>query len=149
MSTTVTTTAPPAGVPAGKPAPSPAATPTPAPTVATAKPAPVTKPVTAAPAAKPAPTAAAKPADAEPSAAAEPISTSAPPADGELSLERIVAAWPDIVATLSQKPAIKQLILTCRPVHGSFATTAVTAPAALTVNDVASIQCVLTVAPAV
>ena len=35
---------------------------------------------------------------------------------GELSLERIVAAWPDIVVRLSQKPAIKQLILTCRPV---------------------------------
>ena len=35
---------------------------------------------------------------------------------GELSLERIVAAWPDIVMRLSQKPAIKQLILTCRPV---------------------------------
>ena len=34
----------------------------------------------------------------------------------DLSLERIVAAWPEIVARLSQKPAIKQLILTCRPV---------------------------------
>jgi len=46
-----------------------------------------------------------------------PASTSIdPPVPGELSLERIVAAWPDIVATLSQKPAIKQLILTCRPV---------------------------------
>ena len=37
-------------------------------------------------------------------------------ASGDLELERIVAAWPDIVAWLSQKPAIKQLILTCRPV---------------------------------
>jgi hypothetical protein len=34
----------------------------------------------------------------------------------ELSLDRIVAAWPDIVAILSRQPAIKQLILTCRPV---------------------------------
>jgi DNA polymerase-3 subunit gamma/tau len=34
----------------------------------------------------------------------------------ELSLDRIVAAWPDIVTVLSRQPAIKQLILTCRPV---------------------------------
>ena len=34
----------------------------------------------------------------------------------ELSLDRMVAAWPDIVAVLSRQPAIKQLILTCRPV---------------------------------
>jgi len=34
----------------------------------------------------------------------------------ELSLDRIVGAWPDIVAVLSRQPAIKQLILTCRPV---------------------------------
>jgi DNA polymerase III subunit gamma/tau len=40
----------------------------------------------------------------------------AAPADGEMTLERVAAAWPDIVAWLSQKPAIKQLILTCRPV---------------------------------
>ena len=37
------------------------------------------------------------------------------PAD-DLDLDRVVAAWPDIVAHLSQKPAIKQLIVTCRPV---------------------------------
>ncbi len=34
----------------------------------------------------------------------------------DFSLDRIVAAWPDIVAVLSRQPAIKQLILTCRPV---------------------------------
>jgi DNA polymerase-3 subunit gamma/tau len=60
----------------------------------------------------------------EPPTAAELVATSAPadtpPAaasatDG-LTLESIVAAWPEIVGHLSQKPAIKQLILTCRPV---------------------------------
>ena len=42
----------------------------------------------------------------------------------ELSLDRIVAAWPDIVTVLSRQPAIKQLILTCRPValDGSIVT---------------------------
>ena len=40
-----------------------------------------------------------------------------PPTNGtDLSLDRIVAAWPDIVDGLSRQPAIKQLILTCRPV---------------------------------
>ena len=40
-----------------------------------------------------------------------------PDANGtELSLDRIVAAWPAIVTVLSHQPAIKQLILTCRPV---------------------------------
>ena len=49
---------------------------------------------------------------------ADPLPTAPPAPDGsgDLGLERIVAAWPDIVAWLSQKPAIKQLILTCRPV---------------------------------
>ncbi|MGK2849940.1 MAG: DNA polymerase III subunit gamma/tau [Candidatus Limnocylindrales bacterium] len=44
--------------------------------------------------------------------------TAQPAASGsaDLELDRIVAAWPEIVAWLSQKPAIKQLILTCRPV---------------------------------
>jgi DNA polymerase-3 subunit gamma/tau len=40
----------------------------------------------------------------------------APTNGTELSLDRIVAAWPDIVTVLSRQPAIKQLILTCRPV---------------------------------
>ena len=34
----------------------------------------------------------------------------------ELSLDRIVAAWPDIVTALSRQPVIKPLILMCRPV---------------------------------
>jgi len=40
----------------------------------------------------------------------------------ELTLDRIVAAWPEIVVRLSQKPAVKQLILACRPValDGAF-----------------------------
>lgn len=92
-------------------------------------PVPETGPV---PAPKPARTVVASPsATAAPAARASTAATPAPapppqspvvapgiPADGppDLSLERIVAAWPDIVARLSQKPAIKQLILTCRPV---------------------------------
>ncbi|MEO6207972.1 MAG: DNA polymerase III subunit gamma/tau [Candidatus Limnocylindrales bacterium] len=53
-----------------------------------------------------------------PSPSQPPTGTSGTQAGGPtvLSLERIVAAWPEIVARLSQKPAIKQLILTCRPV---------------------------------
>jgi hypothetical protein len=50
---------------------------------------------------------------------ASPASTASatPDANGtNLSLDRIVAAWPAIVAVLSTQPAIKQLILTCRPV---------------------------------
>jgi DNA polymerase-3 subunit gamma/tau len=47
---------------------------------------------------------------------APPTSTPAPEPIGSLTLDAIVAAWPDIVSHLSQKPAIKQLIVTCRPV---------------------------------
>jgi DNA polymerase-3 subunit gamma/tau len=36
--------------------------------------------------------------------------------EGPLDLAGLVAAWPAVVAHLSQKPAIKQLIVTCRPV---------------------------------
>ena len=39
-----------------------------------------------------------------------------PPDRSTLSLDGLVAAWPDIVTVLSRQPAIKQLILTCRPV---------------------------------
>lgn len=42
-----------------------------------------------------------------------PAATSAP---SVASLDAIVAAWPDVVARLSGKPAIKPLIVTCRPV---------------------------------
>ncbi|MGP1674341.1 MAG: DNA polymerase III subunit gamma/tau [Candidatus Limnocylindrales bacterium] len=45
-------------------------------------------------------------------------------ANGALSLDRVVGAWPAIVELLSGKPAIKQLILTCRPIalDGSIVT---------------------------
>jgi DNA polymerase-3 subunit gamma/tau len=59
------------------------------------------------------------PAVTAPSPEASPASTASatPDANGtNLSLDRIVAAWPAIVAVLSTQPAIKQLILTCRPV---------------------------------
>jgi len=94
---------------------------------ATEPPAPTTEPaaVASAPAA-PVP-AASPPAPAEPRPADSPAPTAEPQPVGpgavtsasngtELSLDRIVAAWPDIVAVLSRQPAIKQLILTCRPV---------------------------------
>jgi hypothetical protein len=46
-----------------------------------------------------------------------PAATAAPETNGtELSLDRIVAAWPAIVEVLSRLPVIKPLILTCRPV---------------------------------
>ena len=80
-------------------------------------PAPATEPTTAsAPATATAPTA---PTPTAPSPEASPASTpsATPDTNGtELSLDRIVAAWPAIVAVLSTQPAIKQLILTCRPV---------------------------------
>ncbi|HUP55017.1 MAG TPA: hypothetical protein VM408_05885, partial [Methylomirabilota bacterium] len=65
--------------------------------------------------------AAPEPDAAAPESAAESPATAAatPVADAngtELSLEGVVAAWPAIVAVLSTQPAIKQLILTCRPV---------------------------------
>ncbi len=43
---------------------------------------------------------------------------SAPPETNgtELSLDRVVVAWPAIVEVLSRQPVIKPLILTCRPV---------------------------------
>ena len=50
--------------------------------------------------------------------AGPPAAEAQPPlsTDGTLTLERIVAAWPDIVTVLSRRPAIKPLIVTCRPV---------------------------------
>ncbi|HET7496416.1 MAG TPA: DNA polymerase III subunit gamma/tau, partial [Candidatus Limnocylindrales bacterium] len=46
-----------------------------------------------------------------------PAAADAGPAPTErLTLERIVAAWPEVVALLSAKPAIKPLILACRPI---------------------------------
>ncbi|MEX1173729.1 MAG: hypothetical protein WEG56_14100, partial [Chloroflexota bacterium] len=82
--------------PAADPAPPPAIPATPAaPARATPTPAPPAAPAR----------------DPEP-----PSDPSPPPAAGDLTLDRIVAAWPDIVVVLSRQPAIKQLILTCRPV---------------------------------
>jgi DNA polymerase III subunit gamma/tau len=55
-----------------------------------------------------------QPADTRPGAAEAP---SAAATNGtELTLDRIVAAWPDIVTVLSRQPVIKPLIQTCRPV---------------------------------
>jgi DNA polymerase III subunit gamma/tau len=72
------------------------------------------------PAPEPAPAAASAPAP-EPAAATATPAASGPPVapetnGTELSLDRIVAAWPDIVSVLSRQPVIKPLILTCRPV---------------------------------
>lgn len=77
-------------------------------------------------AAEPAPADAPEPAPADaPEPGAEPAPAdagtpatvaSSPAASAELTLDAVVAAWPSIVAHLSRKPAIKQLILTCRPV---------------------------------
>ncbi|HYH91644.1 MAG TPA: DNA polymerase III subunit gamma/tau [Candidatus Saccharimonadales bacterium] len=39
-----------------------------------------------------------------------------PAAPRDLSLDGLSAAWPSVVALLSRQPAVKQLILTCRPV---------------------------------
>jgi hypothetical protein len=102
--------------PAPRPAPEPVAAPTPA-----AAPEPVAAPT---PPAAPEPAAAPTPAAApEPAAHPEPdpgptpeVAPASPVVAGELTLDAIVAAWPEIVARLSQKPAIKQLIVTCRPV---------------------------------
>ena len=52
-----------------------------------------------------------------PAATAEPPVAAPPATNGtDLSLDRIVAAWPDIVTALSRQPVIKPLILMCRPV---------------------------------
>ncbi len=72
------------------------------------------------PATAPSPTAA-EPTDPpppapEPQPAATSASTAAATNGTELSLDRIVAAWSDIVTALSRQPVIKPLILTCRPV---------------------------------
>ena len=85
-------------------------------------PVPVTRDLARAPAASGS-TSADRDLPADPPPAADPVSTSAPvvadprPAiQGVLTLDRIVNAWPEIMTLLSRQPAIKQLILTCRPV---------------------------------
>jgi DNA polymerase-3 subunit gamma/tau len=90
--------------PAPRPAPEPVAAPTP--------------PAAPEPAAAPTPAAAPEPAaHPEPDPGPTPeVAPASPVVAGELTLDAIVAAWPEIVARLSQKPAIKQLIVTCRPV---------------------------------
>ena len=47
-----------------------------------------------------------------------PTQVGQPPAHGgsPLDLDGLVAAWPQVVALLSRQPAVKPLILTCRPV---------------------------------
>jgi hypothetical protein len=38
------------------------------------------------------------------------------PVSGDLDLDIVLAAWPAVVDRLSRQPAVKPLILTCRPV---------------------------------
>jgi len=52
------------------------------------------------------------PATASPAEPARP----AVPASGDLDLAGVLAAWPAVVERLSHQPAVKPLILTCRPV---------------------------------
>jgi DNA polymerase-3 subunit gamma/tau len=55
--------------------------------------------------------------EAPAAAAGDSVPPATPETNGtELSLDRIVAAWPAIVSALSRQPVIKPLILTCRPV---------------------------------
>lgn len=101
--------------------------PTTAPAPSTIVTAPVERPTTHTPAAKAAsveppasastPIQPARPAT-PPAPAIEPAVVTPPPPDAssDLTLERVVGAWPDIVAALTQKPAVKPLILQCRPV---------------------------------
>jgi len=49
-------------------------------------------------------------------AASPPASPPAAKAPSVTSLDAVVAAWPDVVSRLTGKPAIKPLILACRPV---------------------------------
>jgi hypothetical protein len=85
-----------------------------------AEPGTLTVPAMAEPKDAPAVTAGPPPATSTAASAAAPPATSAaaPPETngGELSLDRILATWPEIVAVLSRQPVIKPLILTCRPV---------------------------------
>lgn len=91
-----------------------------------AAPPPAAPPPTAVPPPRAEPAVAALPTPEPPApepAAATTTPADSPPADAgandrdaALTLERVVSAWPEIVAWLSQKPAVKQLILTCRPV---------------------------------
>jgi DNA polymerase-3 subunit gamma/tau len=58
-----------------------------------------------------------RPYPATSSPTAEPVAASvAVPATGDLDLEIVLAAWPAVVDRLSRQPAVKPLILTCRPV---------------------------------
>jgi DNA polymerase-3 subunit gamma/tau len=87
-----------------------AASGTPAPTSSTGQATP-----TAAPAAPTEPSIRPYPATSSPTA--EPVAASvAVPATGDLDLEIVLAAWPAVVDRLSRQPAVKPLILTCRPV---------------------------------
>lgn len=128
----------PAPVTAAKPAPAPtqpapaaAAEPTAAaaePTAAAAKPAPVAAKPAPGPGAQPAPVATAEP-DATPvetptdaahaSDEVDPVLAldAAPPAPAvALDLAAVLAGWPAVVERLSRQPAVKPLILACRPV---------------------------------
>jgi DNA polymerase-3 subunit gamma/tau len=51
-----------------------------------------------------------------PASSSAPLATTARPASGDLDLDGVLAAWPAIIDRLSRLPAVKPLILTCRPV---------------------------------
>jgi DNA polymerase-3 subunit gamma/tau len=78
-------------------------------------------PLTSEPATPKSPAPAPKSAPSAPAAAANASSapTSAPPApsiSSDPALDALYAAWPAIVASLSQQPAVKPLIVACRPI---------------------------------
>ncbi len=97
--------------------PSPAAAPVEPPTAARADPAQSDPPESDMPAdvaAPPDPEPRAPDPGPPPTASAPTARTAAPP--GESSLDELMAAWPDIVARVSEHPPTKPLILKCRPV---------------------------------
>jgi DNA polymerase-3 subunit gamma/tau len=53
---------------------------------------------------------------AAPTLAAEEPATGPTRADGDVGIDRLREAWPEIVAVLSQSPPVKPLIAACRPV---------------------------------
>jgi DNA polymerase III subunit gamma/tau len=89
-----------------RPAPSPAGTTRPAPS-AESKPSPAV-PI--------APTPVSTPAPPSPAAVHVESSPGTPPAASPASVDELRAAWPEIVAVLSQSPPVKPLIAACRPV---------------------------------
>lgn len=99
-------------VPAAVDQPSPKPAPAPAPTAITEpKVQPAPRPPQPVVAKAPPPRAAARPATTETVAPVE-----RPPANGD-ALERLLAAWPEVVAYVSRNPANRPLIAACRPIE--------------------------------